>query len=223
MSKAAIFHTTSVTIAPLQALTKQIMPEVEIVNIAEDGMIRDVMKNGGPTPVITARIASYILCAEKADCKVFMTACSSIAEAVESCQILTAMPLTRIDLAMAEEAVKTGERISVVATVETTLKPTLNLIARKAAEKSRRAEITRWLIPEAYTALLGGDAATHDRLVREALRKAAASSDVIVLAQASMGRVLGLMEPLSVPVLTSLELGIRHLQSFFAPTASPRQ
>jgi hypothetical protein len=212
MKKAAIFHTTAMTIAPLQALAKEIMPEAEIINLAEDGMIRDVIRHGGPTAAISARVANYMLCAEKAGCEVFMTACSSIGEVVESCQMLTTMKVTRIDLAMAEKAVELGSKIAILATAATTMKPTSNLIARKAVEVGKQVEIKPYLMPEAYAALMAGDTATHDQMVKRALITAAAENQVVVLAQASMARVLAGMGSIAVPVLTSPELGMRHLR-----------
>lgn len=212
MKKAAIFHTTAVTIAPLQALAKELMPDAEIINLAEDGMIRDVIRHDGPTAAISARVANYMLCAEKAGCEVFMTACSSIGEVVESCQMLTSMKVTRIDLAMAEKAVELGSKIAILATAATTMKPTSNLIARKAAEVGKQVEIKPYLMPEAYAALMAGDTATHDQMVKRALSAAAAENQVIVLAQASMARVLAGMGAIAVPVLTSPELGMRHLR-----------
>ena len=40
MSKAAIFHTSAATLALFQTLTAKIMPDVEIMHIVEDAMIR---------------------------------------------------------------------------------------------------------------------------------------------------------------------------------------
>lgn len=212
MKKVAIFHTAPATLASMQALAAKIMPDVEVMHIVEDSMIKEVMKNGGLTASISARIAAYVSAAEKAGCQIFMTACSSIGEAVESCRFLTDMTVTRIDDAMAAEAVSKGKKIAVLATVETTLKPTVNLIVRKASEKSVTIDLQQYLMPDAFTALLAGDNAKHDEIVRAALKKAAVDSDVIVLAQASMASVLEGLEGISVPVLTSPERGMKRLK-----------
>lgn len=213
MSKAAIFHTSAATLALFQTLTAKIMPEVEIMHIVEDSMIRDVIKNGGPTPAINARIAGYVQAAERAGCRAFMTACSSIGASVEQCQLLTSMLVTRIDEAMVEKAISQGKRVAVLATVETTLKPTLEFIKRKAMEAGKEIEIIPTLMSEAFTALLAGDNATHDRIVLAGLREALANADVIVLAQASMARVMEAMEEKpAVPVLTSPECGVLRLK-----------
>ena len=142
------------------------------MHIVEDAMIREVMKNGGPTPAINARIAGYVQAAERAGCAIFMTACSSIGASVESCQFLSSIPLTRIDEAMVEAAIAQGPRIAVLATVETTLKPTLEFISRKALACGRRIEVLPNLMAPAFTALLAGDHATHDQIVSAGLRAA---------------------------------------------------
>jgi aspartate/glutamate racemase len=219
MTKAALFHTSAATLGVFQPLIAKIMPEVEFMHIVEDAMIRDVMKNGGPTPAINARIAGYVHAAERAGCSIFMTACSSIGGSVEQCQFLSSIPLTRIDEAMVEEAIARGPRIAVLATVETTLKPTVEFIERKARVAGRQIVLNSTLMAEAFTALLAGDAATHDRIVSGGLREALAGADVIVLAQASMARVLAAMETPAVPVLTSPERGMLRLKETIAALA----
>ncbi len=212
MTKAAIFHTSAATLAMFQTLTAKCMPDVEIMHIVEESMIKDVMKNGGPTPEINARLAGYVQAAEKAGCAIFMTACSSIGYSVEQCQFLTRMPVTRIDEAMAEEAIQKGPRVAVLATVETTLKPTLEYINRKAKEAGKELTVVPTLMAEAFKALLAGDNETHDKIVSAGLRAALSSADVVVLAQASMARVMNGMEPSSVPVLTSPERGVQRFK-----------
>ena len=116
--------------------------------------------------------------------------------------------MTRIDEAMVESAISQGKRVAVLATVETTLKPTLEFIKRKAAEAGKELEIMPTLMSEAFTALLAGDNATHDKIVSAGLREALAKADVVVLAQASMARVMEGMEKPVIPVLTSPECGV---------------
>ncbi|WP_263770772.1 aspartate/glutamate racemase family protein [Propionivibrio soli] len=210
--KAAIFHTSSATLGLFQSLAAKTMPDVEVMHIVEDSMIREVMKSGGPTPSINARIAGYVQAAERAGCSVFMTACSSIGASVEHCQDLTSMPVTRVDEAMVEEAIQKGPRVAVLATVETTLKPTLEYIERKAKQSGKEIVIQAKLMSEAFKALLDGDNKTHDAIVSAGLKEAMASADVVVLAQASMARVMVGMDAPTVPVLTSPERGVTRLK-----------
>lgn len=213
MKKVAMLHTSSATLAMMQQLTGDIMPTVEVMHLVEESMIKQVMKAGGVTPNIAARIADYVHIAEKAECDIFITACSSIGTAVEQCQFMTPLKLARIDCAMVEEAIDKGERIAVLATVATTLRPTLDYVQRKVQESGKRRTITPILMEDAFHALLAGDMETHDRIVSEGLRSTFAQADVIMLAQASMARVLQQLPAPPVPVMTSPESGIRWLKA----------
>lgn len=213
MKKVAMLHTSSATLSMMQQLIGNIMPEAEVIHLVEESMIKQVMKAGGVTPDIAARIADYVRIAEKADCDIFITACSSIGTAVEQCQFMTSVQLERIDCAMVDEAINKGEHIAVLATVATTLKPTLDFVQRKVQESGKKRIITPVLMEEAFHALLTGDMETHDRIVSEGLQQAFEQADVIMLAQASMARVLQNMSEPPVPVLTSPESGIRWLKT----------
>ena len=213
MKKIAMLHTSSATLAMMQQLIADIMPEVEVMHLVEESMIKQVMKAGGVTPNIAARIADYVHIAEKADCDIFITACSSIGTAVEQCQFLTPLQLARIDSAMVKEAIEKGERIAVLATVATTLKPTLDYVQRKIQESGKPRAVTPILMEEVFHALLAGEMDTHDRIVADGLKAAFSQADVVMLAQASMARVLQQLPTPPVPVLTSPESGIRWLKA----------
>ena len=213
MKKIAMLHTSSATLAMMQQLIADIMPEVEVMHLVEESMIKQVMKAGGVTPNIAARIADYVHIAEKADCDIFITACSSIGTAVEQCQFLTPLQLARIDSAMVKEAIEKGERIAVLATVATTLKPTLDYVQRKIQESGKPRAVTPILMEEAFHALLAGEMDTHDRIVADGLKTAFSQADVVMLAPASMARVLQQLPTPPVPVLTSPESGIRWLKA----------
>lgn len=213
MKKIAMLHTSSATLQMMQQLIADIMPQAEVMHLVEESMIKQVMKAGGVSPAIAARIASYVQIAEKADCEIFITACSSIGTAVEQCQFMTPLQLARIDCAMVDNAIQRGERIAVLATVATTLKPTLEYVERKVQESGKPLSVTSLLMEDAFHVLLAGDMATHDRIVSDGLKSAFASADVVMLAQASMARVLQQLPAPPVPVLTSPESGIRWLKA----------
>ncbi|MFV0322608.1 MAG: aspartate/glutamate racemase family protein [Alphaproteobacteria bacterium] len=209
--KVALFHTSIATVEMMKALVADKCPDIEVMHIIEESMIKDVMGNNGVTPMISARIANYVKAAEAADCSVFMTACSSIGKAVENCQFMTNMQLARIDTAMIEKALDSGKNIAVLATVSTTLDPTIEYIERLSKTKEGNFNIEPHLIPYAFEALLAGDKQKHNRLVLETLKDVVSKADVVVLAQASMAGAIPNDFTLDVPLLTSPELGISAL------------
>jgi Asp/Glu/hydantoin racemase len=124
----------------------------------------------------------------------------------------------KIDEAMIAEAVERGPRIGVVATAPTTLGPTRHLLQARAAAQDKKIEIELILVEHAIAALLSGDGTTHDRLVKQATLDLARRVDVVVLAQASMARVLDVIPEAErgVPILSSPHLALRQVKQLLA-------
>jgi Asp/Glu/hydantoin racemase len=126
-----------------------------------------------------------------------------------------ACPVLKIDHPMAQQAVRAGRRVGVVATFPPTLGPTRRLLGRAAAEAGTEVEIVEEVAPAAYDALLANDAARHDELLTAAVERLA-RQDVatIVLAQVSMARTLPRLEGLiKVPVLSSLHTSLAAVRA----------
>jgi hypothetical protein len=114
---------------------------------------------------------------------------------------------------MADKAVKSGKRIGVIATLRTTLEPTADLISRRASLAGKRVKLTSQLVEGAFDALMNGDPAGHDKKVSAALKDLSRKVDVIVLAQASMARVVDTLAPgdKRVPILASPDIAVSYL------------
>ena len=204
----------SATLVPLFAqLCKEILPNVDVFNIVDDSLIKDVIRRGELTPQTAHRAVQHIASAEAAGADYILVTCSSIGRAVETAASLSAVPVLRVDQPMADRAVQTGRRIGVVATLPTTLEPTADLIQRRAQKAGRQVELTSRLCAGAFDALMSGDAAKHDAMVAGALRALSQQVEVIVLAQASMARVVeGLADTEKrVPILSSPNLAVEYL------------
>jgi Asp/Glu/hydantoin racemase len=107
--------------------------------------------------------------------------------------------------------VRIGTRIGVVATLSSTLEPTAELVRRRAREAGKEVEVTARVCGGAFEALQAGDRDRHDELVREGLREVISGSDVVVLAQASMARVVETLGDVDVPVLSSPRLAMQRV------------
>jgi hypothetical protein len=86
------------------------------------------------------------------------------------------------------------------------------------ADRGDGRQLTAVLRDEAFKAMRSGDGVKHDEIIGEALMDLAVDVDVIVLAQASMARVLATLGPgaQSVPVLSSPSSGMARLASVLA-------
>jgi len=211
--KLGLIH-TSATLVPLFAqLCKAKLPAVEVFNIADDSLVKGIIAAGSLTPIIARRVAGYLESAELAGADYIMVTCSSIGAAVEAGAKLIGVPVLRVDQPMADQAVATGRKIGVIATLKTTLEPTADLISRRAKMAGKEIELTSRLAEGAFDALMAGDAATHDAKVAAALKELSEVVEVIVLAQASMARVVDGLAPADrrVPILASPGIAVDYL------------
>ncbi|MBX7122246.1 MAG: aspartate/glutamate racemase family protein [Opitutaceae bacterium] len=214
----ALIHTSATLVPVFQQLTKARLPTVETFNIVDDSLVRQIGAKGGITEDIAARVASYIASAASGGADCILVTCSSIGPAVEAAAASVHVPVLRVDQPMADRAVQTGRRIGVIATLPTTLNPTADLVRRRAALAGKSVELTARLCEGAFEALMAGDAERHDSLVASALRELSRQVDVIVLAQASMARVVDTLSELDrrVPILASPPLAVEHLSTVLA-------
>ncbi|MDP0501136.1 MAG: aspartate/glutamate racemase family protein [Verrucomicrobiota bacterium JB022] len=214
MPKTLGFLHTSATLVPIfQDLAKTHLPGVETFHLSDDSLIKDVIRKGKLTPETARRVVDHVASAANAGADQILVTCSSIGRAVEAAAALTSVPVLRVDQPMADEAVRTGKKIGVIATLPTTLDPTADLVERRAAVAGKQIELTARLCEGAFEALMSGDSATHDAKVAAALRELMEQVDVIVLAQASMARVVGTLSESErkVPILASPPLAMQHL------------
>ena len=207
---------TSATLVPVFAqLCKTKLPNVDTFNIVDDSLVRAIGAKGSLTADIARRVAGYIASAEAGGANLVLVTCSSIGPAVEAAAPFAGVPVLRVDQPMADQAVNIGRRVGVIATLPTTLNPTTDLVRRRAALAGKQIEVTARLCEGAFEALMAGDTATHDTKVSAALKELSTQVDVIVLAQASMARVVDAL-PASekrVPILASPGIAIDHLAS----------
>jgi len=205
---------TAVTLVPIfQQLCKAKLPGVDVFNITDDSLIKDVIARGKLTSVTARRVVQHVASAEEAGADFIMVTCSSIGRAVETAASLSRVPVLRVDQPMADKAVQTGKKIGVIATLPTTLEPTADLIQRRAAKAGKEIALTSRLCEGAFDALMSGDAAKHDTMVAAALKELLKQVEVIVLAQASMARVVGGLAEADrrVPILASPGLAVDYL------------
>jgi Asp/Glu/hydantoin racemase len=208
----ALIH-TSPTLTPIfGALCAEQMPGITLFHMVDESLIRDTIEAGEVRKMTIRRLLGMVESAAAAGADAIMVTCSTLGPAVTLVQQMFDLPVIRVDEAMAEAAVQTGHRLGVMATLRTTLEPTTALLRQKAAQAGRTVELVECLCDGAFEAVLAGDTATHDQIVGAALLDEMSGVDAVVLAQASMARVVDAMPKgvLRMPVLSSPELSVRR-------------
>ena len=208
-----LIHTSATLVPVFAELCNKYLPNVKVFNIVDDSLIKNTIACGELTASTSKRVINYAGSAQEAGADFILFTCSSIGPAVEAAAEVTGVPVLRVDQPMADKAVPSGKRLGVIATLSTTLEPTSDLVQRRAIVANKTIELKSVLCEGAFVALMSGDAATHDKKVGDALKQLATEVDVIVLAQASMARVVDTLDEVDkkIPILASPTIAIQYL------------
>jgi len=192
----------------------EIAPEVKVYNMVDDSLIQECIREGCVTRGVKRRLLQHIIVAEQMGMDAILSTCSSMGEVVDIARQFCETPIVKIDEHMATEAVSKYGSLAVLATIPTTLNPTMKLLETKAKEAGRKVSIINGMANGAYQALVAGKPEEHDRLILEAAMKVAGDSDAIVLAQGSMGRMKdSLAKKTGKPVLASPPFAARAIKA----------
>ena len=211
--RLALVHTVSTLPAVFKTLCAELLPGLDLFHIVDESLLQNTIRAGSLSKATARRLLGHLASAQEAGASAVLVTCSSVGNAVDWSRSFIDIPVYRVDEPMAEAAVRTGARIGVAATLQTTMTPTADLIRTKAGGLGKSVQISTKLCEGAFDANIAGDMARHDRIVTEGLQQLLAQSDVIVLAQASMARVADLLPPQKdrPPILSSPRLAVEHL------------
>jgi len=211
--RIAFLHTVPTLTDVMERLLHELTPDVSAFHLYGEGLLELAAQKGNRTSELEDRVVELIQMGVDIGSDAVLVTCSTIGPCAETARQLVSVPVFRIDEPMATEAVQLGTRITVLATTPTTLAPTEDLICRKAIAMGRKIDLDLRLC-KVPTPTAGKDSVqVRDATLVAAIRDAADTADVVVLAQASMAAVLE-RNPLEIdcPVLTSPRSGILQLQ-----------
>jgi Asp/Glu/hydantoin racemase len=209
---AAVFTAQSI-VESIKQMFAELVPDCRVISIIEDALIQDVIREGQVTPAIARRLVRYYLAAQDTGADLIFNTCSSIGDVAIMARSLVSIPIVKIDDAMAAEAVRTGARVGVLATLPTTLAPTVRLVKAQAEKAGRTVSVVEGLAKGAYEALVAKQPEKHDQMVTAAAEQVATQVDVIVLAQGSMARMdAALAKRTGKPVLSSPRRGVLEVK-----------
>jgi len=212
--RLVMVHTLSPLLEVFKKLGEELLPGVQLMHIVDEPLLEQVRQRGHLASEDTARLGTHVAVAEATGADMVLVTCSTVSPCVDDVRPQAGIPVIKIDEAMIAKAVGSGTRIGVVATNVTTLEPTRQLLQAQAQAGGKEIEVELVLVENALPALLSGDGVTHDRLVSGAVFELAGRVDVIVLAQASMARVLYVIPEAErrVPILSSPHLALEQVR-----------
>jgi Asp/Glu/hydantoin racemase len=192
-------HTLPLLVDEFERLGHAIIPNVKMMHVLDEPLLALVQQRNGIGPEEAERLESHIRLAQRAGAQAVLVTCSTLSPAIAGMRTKVPIPLISIDERMAALAVARGGRIGVIATAKSTLGPTEKMLKDQAALLGRDL-------------LLSGEGGKHDKLVKQAVDDISPQVDVIVLAQASMARVLDVITEgeRKVPLLSSPHIALEQ-------------
>lgn len=213
MIKVVAVYTGQGLSEPLKKVFDDQLPDAKLINIIDDSIISEVVNAGEVTSSVKRRLFQYFQNAVEMGADVILNTCSSVGEVADLARQFIDIPIVKIDEAMAIEAVENYKTIGVVATLPSTLQPTMRLIERQAELRGKNVRIIDGLAKGAYDALVSGSPEKHDQIILETASALAEQVDAIVLAQGSMARMeTTLREQTAIPVLSSPARGVMDIK-----------
>jgi Asp/Glu/hydantoin racemase len=226
--RLALIHTVRSLVPMFGALTRELAPDVTTTNLVDEALLEEAVAAGEVPQATADRLERHVAAALEAGASAVLVTCSSMGGVVDDLRARHGWPVLRVDEAMVDVALAAGRRIGVVATLGSTLQPTADLVRRRARDLGRdetELQLLTRLVDDAFAALKAGDVEAHDAAVRGALRELIPQVDAIVLAQASMARVAGTLEPdeaRGTPILASPQLGVERAVKQLGTFDEPR-
>lgn len=220
MVTVAAIYTAQALVEPLTEVFSDECPDTRLINIVDGGLIQDIIAENGVSVSSARRLFHCYMNAVDAGADVILNTCSSVGDVVEHARWFVPIPILKIDASMAASAVNAGSSIGVLATLPTTLSPTVRLVEATAREAKRQVEIIDGLADGAFQALISGNPAEHDRILMDTAKRVAGSAEVIVLAQGSMARMEeAIAGETGKPVFSSVRSGVRSVKEYLESTA----
>ncbi len=186
-ARIGIIHATRVAVSPIEAAFESHWPEVEVVQLIDESLMRDLNAVSHLTPEINERVESLAAFAHRGGAEAILYSCSAFGTAIEVVQAKFPIPVLKPNQAMLEESLALGGRIRILST----FKPSGPSMRREleVLPEQRGADLTidYSYVPGALDALQAGDGQAHDSLIAQAAAEEPLAN-VVLLAQFSMAR-----------------------------------
>jgi hypothetical protein len=182
-------HTAEIHVEVFTRLLADISPGDGALHVVDPSLLTDAGRRGGVDDDLRTRIGSHLEALQAGGAVRVVCTCSTIGGPSEETGRRLGIDVLRVDRPMAAAAVAAGDRIAVVAALESTIGPTRDLLLETAAAAGRHVTVVDAPCLEAWPSWEAGDHGRYFATLAAHLESLDDAFDVIVLAQASMAPV----------------------------------
>jgi hypothetical protein len=206
MFDITFIHTAEVHKSTFQLLITELSPELKVRHLVEESLL-DKAQKYGLTDQLKKEICG-IIDKLSSESRVIVCTCSTIGGIAEGYSSPERI-VQRIDRAMADYAVENGYKVLVLAALESTIKPTTELINSSLENFDCHTDFDYQVVEDAWLQFTSGDYVAYYDKIKLAVEKNQEKYDMVLLAQASMAGVSN-VGVFNVPVISSPRLGVER-------------
>lgn len=203
--KLGLFHTAASHVPRFSALLRELAPELRAEHTVREDLLAEAGAQGGVDKAL-AETFSAALTDFAVSVDAVLCTCSTFGAYAERLSGF-GKPIVRIDRPLAQAAVAQGSSVVIVAALESTLEPTLELFENEAARTGKPVTFVLSHAAEVWEWFERGDETGYLHAIAEHVDEIAAQGDVVALAQASMAGAEAFVKT-SKTVLSSPRLGL---------------
>jgi len=191
-------------------------PEARIWNLMDDGLFRWVGETKGVVQGMYEPFETHTQYMVDRGADAILFTCSAFQPCIDAVIPKHPIPMLEPNDAMIEQALDSGSRIAVLATVAGTIPSVSAEIEAMARDRGQAITLSQHFVDHAFAAMASGDGDTHDAMVAEAAAKIS-DADVIVLAQFTLSRAVPHVEAVTdIPVLNSPGAAVAKLKALLS-------
>ncbi len=210
MHDIAFLHTSPVHVPTFDALMRMLAPRLRVMHSVREDLLADAQVEGIDSPPLVQRVHAALAEARTGGATVVVCTCSTLGGIAEQADTPGAQRTTRIDRAMADEAVRRGPAVLLVAALASTLQPTTLLLQSSAQRLGRAIEIRSLVVDGAWAHFQAGRQGDYIAAIVAAVAQATTAEEAVVLAQASMAPAAEQLAERGIQALTSPRWGVEH-------------
>lgn len=188
-------------------------PDAQTDNLLDDGLFRWVGETKGVVPGMYEPFENHTRCMVERGADAILFTCSAFQPCIDAAMSKHAIPMLKPNDAMIEQALDTGSRIAILATVAGTIPSVSTEINAIARNRGQDVTLVQYYVEHAFEAMAAGDGDSHDAMVKNKARTIA-DADVIILAQFTLSRAAAAVRQVTdIPVLNSPSAAVAKLKS----------
>jgi len=205
-------HAMSSNTLMFRKITDKIMPGVDFVHLADEGL--PYLSAQGQHKQVVRRLGIMSSLAKESGAEMVLLTCTAFGRIADEVQELAGIPAIATLEIVTAEALKLGKNIGILGSHPGAVETASRLILEDAALQKRNITITKVLCEGAFEAFKNEDWVKHDRIIKKYLKELMGKVEVIIAPQPSTERAVESLSETErlVPVISSARLSVRRLK-----------